>query len=141
MALKVTRGDIWTATVDDRAGGAADKLEALARAGANLEMVFARRTPEQPGKGILFAGPIKGTKATRAAQEAGFAKPDNIHGVRIEGGDKAGLGAKITRALGDASISFRGMTAIVIGRKFVDYIACDTAEDAAKAVAALRKLR
>ena len=33
------------------------------------------------------------------------------------------------------------MTAIVIGRKFVDYIACDTAEDAAKAVAALRKLR
>lgn len=141
MALKVTRGDIWTATVDDRAGGAADKLEALARAGANLEMVFARRTPEQPGKGILFAGPIKGAKAARAAQEAGFSKPDNIHGVRIEGGDKAGLGAKITRALGDAGVSFRGMTAIVIGRKFVDYIACDSAEDAAKAVAALRKLR
>ena len=141
MALKVTRGDIWTATVDDRAGGAADKLDALARAGANLEMVFARRTPEQPGKGILFAGPIKGAKAARAAQEAGFSRPDNIHGVRIEGGDKAGLGAKITRALGDAGISFRGMTAIVIGRKFVDYIACDTAEDAAKAVAALRKLR
>ena len=141
MALKVTRGDIWTATVDDRAGGAADKLDALARAGANLEMVFARRTPEQPGKGILFAGPIKGAKAARAAQEAGFSRPDNIHGVRIEGGDKAGLGAKITRALGDAGISFRGMTAIVIGRKFVDYIACDTAEDVAKAVAALRKLR
>lgn len=141
MALKVTRGDIWTATVDDRAGGAADKLDALARAGANLEMVFARRTPEQPGKGVLFAGPIKGAKAARAAQEAGFSRPDNIHGVRIEGGDKAGLGAKITRALGDAGISFRGMTAIVIGRKFVDYIACDTAEDAAKAVAALRKLR
>ena len=141
MALKVTRGDIWSATVDDRAGGAADKLDALARAGANLEMVFARRTPEQPGKGVLFAGPIKGAKAARAAQEAGFSRPDNIHGVRIEGGDKAGLGAKITRALGDAGISFRGMTAIVIGRKFVDYIACDTAEDAAKAVAALRKLR
>lgn len=141
MALKVSRSDIWTTTIDDRAGGAADKLEALAKAGANLEMVFARRMAEQPGKGILFAGPVKGAKVVRAAQAAGFAKPDNIHGVRIEGGDKPGLGAKIARALGDAGISFRGMTAIAIGRKFVDYIACDSAEDAANAVAALRKLR
>jgi len=35
-------------------------LEALAKAGADLEVVFARRTPEQPGQGILFAGPIAG---------------------------------------------------------------------------------
>ena len=140
MAIKVSRSDVWTAMIDDHAGGAADKLEALAKAGANLEMVFARRTPEQPGKGILFAGPIRGTKVLKAAQEAGFAKPDNIHGVRIEGGDKPGLGAKITRTLGNAGISFRGMTAIAIGAKFISYVACDSAEDAAKAVSALKKL-
>jgi hypothetical protein len=140
MAIKVTRSDAWTVMIDDRAGGAADKLEALARAGADLEMVFARRTPEQPGRGILFVAPVKGAKVVKAAQEAGFAKPDNIHGVRIEGGDKPGLGAKISRALGNAGISFRGMTAIAIGSKFLSWIACDSADDAARAVAALKKV-
>jgi hypothetical protein len=141
MAIKVSRSDVWITTIDDRAGGAADKLEALAKAGADLELVFARRTPEQPGKGILFAWPIKGAKVAKAAQEGGFGKPENIHGVRIEGGDKPGLGAKITRALGNAGISFRGMTAIAIGSKFISYVACDSADDAAKAVAALKKLK
>jgi len=140
MALKATRSDIWSAIVDDRAGGAADRLEALAAAKVNLEMVFARRTPEHPGSGVIFAGPIRGAKVERAAAAAGFSKPDSIHGVRIEGGDKPGLGAKIARALGNAGVSFRGLTAIAVGSKFVSYVACDSADDAAKAVAALRKL-
>src|SRR6266850_7404695 len=133
MAIKASRSDIWSAGIDDRAGGAADKLEALARGGANLEMVFARRTPEQPGRGILFVGPIKGAKATKAAQDAGFTKPESIFGVRVDGGDTAGMGAKISRALGEAGVSFRGMSAIAVGSKFVSYIACDSADDAARA--------
>ena len=140
MALKVTKADIWVATIEDRAGGAADKLEALSKAGANLDMLLARRT-EQPGQGVMFVTPVKGAKAVKAAQEGGFGKPQNIHSVRIEGGDKPGLGAKISRALGDAGVSFRGVSAVAIGRKFISYVACDTAEDATKAVAALKKLR
>jgi hypothetical protein len=140
MAIKVTRNDVWTVMIDDRAGGAADKLEALAKAGANLEMVFARRTPEQPGRGILFAGPIKGKKVTEAALAAGFTRAENMHGVRAEGGDKPGLGAKIARALAGAGISFRGMSAAVVGSKFSSSIVVDSADDAAKAVAALKKL-
>ncbi len=140
MAIKASRNDVWMAVISDRAGGAADKLEALAKAGADLEVVFARRTPEHPGEGILFAGPIEGAKVTRAALEAGFKRSETIHGVRIEGGDKAGLGAKIARSLADAGISFRGMQACVVGTKFLSFIACDSADDAAKAVKALRKL-
>lgn len=140
MALKVTKADIWAATIEDRPGGAADKLEALAKAGANLEMLLARRT-EQPGQGVMFVTPVKGAKATKAAQEAGFGKPQNIYSVRIEGGDKPGLGAKIARALGDAGVNFRGISAVAIGRKFISYIACDSAQDQAKAIAALKKLR
>lgn len=140
MALKVSRYDVWAGTVDDRAGGAADKLEALAKAGANLELVFARRTPEQPGRGILFATPIKGAKVTKAAQESGLSKSNSIYGVKIEGGDKPGLGAKITRALGAAGISFRGVNAMAMGTKFVSYIALDSAEDAERAVKLLKKL-
>src|SRR3954470_6498275 len=123
MAIKATRSEIWSAIVDDRAGGAADRLEELAQAKVNLEMVFARRTPEHPGSGVLFVGPIKGAKAGRAARAAVFSRPAAIHGVRIEGGDKPGLGAKITRALGNAGISFRGLTAVAVGTKFVSYIA------------------
>jgi hypothetical protein len=139
MALKVTKADVWVATIEDRAGGAADKLEALAKAGANLEMVFARRT-ERPGEGVMFVTPLKGAKVVKAAQESGMAKPQNIHSVRIEGGDKPGLGAKIARALGNAGINFRGISAIAMGRKFISYIACDSAEDQAKAVSVLKKL-
>ena len=139
MALKASKAEVWAITIEDRAGSAADKLEALSKAGANLEMVFARRKDE-PGKGVMFVTPVKGAKATKAAQEAGFGKPPNIHSVRIEGGDKPGTGARIARALGNAGVSFRGMSGIAMGKKFISYIACDSAEDAAKAVSVLKKL-
>jgi hypothetical protein len=139
MALKATKAEIWVATIEDRAGGAAEKLDALAQGGANLEMLLARRT-EQPGQGVMFVTPVKGAKAVKAAQAAGFGKPENIHSVRIEGGDKPGLGAKIARALGDAGISFRGVSAVAIGRNFISYIACDSAEDATKALSVLKKV-
>ena len=47
MPLKVTKADVWAATIEDRAGGAADQLEKLSKAGANLEMLLARRSAEQ----------------------------------------------------------------------------------------------
>ena len=140
MALKATRTDMWTCMVDDRAGGTADKLDQLAKAGANLEMVFARRAPEMPDKGLMFVTPIKGAKAVRAADAVGFHKAPGVISVRVEGGDKPGLAARITRTLGDAGVSFRGMTAIAIGRKFISYLALDNEADAAKAVAALKKI-
>ena len=140
MALKATRNDVWIATIEDRAGGAAPVLESLAKAKVNLEMVFARRLPEQPGTGMLIVGPIKGKKAEKAALAAGVARTGAIHGVRVEGGDKPGLGARIARTLGDAGISFRGLTAHAIGRKFVCHLALDSAEDAARAAALLKKL-
>jgi hypothetical protein len=126
MALKVSKADVWAVTIDDRAGGTADKLETLSKAGASLEMLLARRTSEQPGKGVMFVTPLKGKKALDAAQQAGMGKPENIHSVRIEGGDKPGLGSKIARALGNAGVSF---------------IACDSADDQARAIAALKKLK
>ena len=140
MTIKASRSDVWMAIIDDRPGGAAEKLEALARAGADLEVVLARRAPEHPGQGVLFAGPIEGAKVVRAAQEAGFRRSDTIHGVRVEGGDKPGLGGRIARSLAETGISFRGMQASVIGRNFISFIALDSADDAAKAVKVLRKL-
>jgi hypothetical protein len=140
MTIKASRNDVWMAVIDDQAGSVAEKLEALSRAGADLEVVFARRTPEHPGQGILFAGPIEGAKVTRAAQEAGFRRSESIHGIRVEGPDKAGLGGRIARTLADNGISFRGMQGSVVGKNFLSFVALDSDEDAARAVKALRKL-
>src|SRR3954465_15058818 len=139
MALKATKAEVWAATIEDRPGGAAEKLEALARGGASLEMLLARRA-EQRGRGVMFVTPVKGAKAVKAAQAAGFGRPENIHSGRVEGSDKPGLGSKIARALGEARVSFRGVSAVAIGRKFISYIACDNAEDVAKAISVLKKL-
>lgn len=140
MKLNLSRVDMWTATIEDRAGGAADRIEPLAEAGANLEFVFARRMPEQPGRGILFVAPVKGKKAVKAAQAAGLAKSENVCALRIEGADKPGVTAHVLRALANAGISFRALSAAAIGSKFVAYLALDTAADAAKANAVLKKL-
>lgn len=140
MALTVTRADVWTATIEDRPGGAAEKLEPLAQAGANFEFLLARRAPEQPGSGLLFLSPVKGARAIKAARAAGFAKSEDIHTLRIEGSDKAGLAADVSRALTEAGINFRGLSAAAIGRKFVAYLALDTADDARNATAILKKL-
>jgi hypothetical protein len=133
--------DTWAATIEDRPGGLARKLAALAAGGANLEMVIARRTHDKPGMGVVFVAPIKGVRATRAAVAAGFAKAASLHSVRAEGPDRPGLGAAITRALAGAGINLRGLTAAAIGRKCVVYLAIDTAEDAAGAAGILRKVK
>jgi len=140
MKLKLSRAQMWTAMIEDRPGRAADVLDPLAKAGANLEFAFARRAPEQLGKGLLFVVPVKGAKGLRAAQDAGLAKAEGIHTVRVEGADKPGTTAAIARALAGAGISFRALSATAVGRTFVGFLALDSAEDAAKAVGVLKKL-
>ena len=139
MKLKVTRVQVWRATIDDRVGGAADRLDPLKEAGADLEFVFARRTPEQPGAGVVYVAPVRGAKAIRAARAAGYSQPDDIHFLRIEGPNKAGLIGAVTRALADAGISFRGVSAAALGRSGVAYIAFDAAADAARAARVLSR--
>jgi hypothetical protein len=141
MALEITRDEVWAVTIEDRAGATAEKLDAMAKAGANFEFLLARRSPEQPGKGVIFVAPVKGAKVIRAAREAGFEKSDEIHSLRLEGPDKPGLIASVTRALSGAGISFRGLSAAAAGRKFVAHLAVDSADEAKKAAAALKKLR
>jgi hypothetical protein len=140
MALKITKTELWSVTIDDQAGGAAGKIEPLSTAGANFEFVFARRTPERPGKGVVFVTPVKGAKVVQAAKSAGFEKSANMHSLRVEGSDKPGAVARIMRSLAGAAISFRAVSANAVSRKFVCYVALDSAEDAARAASLLRKL-
>ena len=138
MALKITKTEVWAASIQDKPGGMAEKLEALAEAGAALEFVVARRAPDKPGTGVLFVAPLASDKAVQAAKAAAFTRSDSLHSVRIEGPDQAGLGARLTRKLADAGINLRGLSAAAIGNRFVCYLALDSDADADKAADLLK---
>lgn len=140
MKFKVSRAEMWSATIGDRVGGAAAVLDPVAKAGANFEFLLGRRASEQPGKGLLFVLPVKGAKVVKAAQAVGLAKATGIHTLKIEGSDKPGTSAAIVGALASAGISFRAISAIAVGKKFSGYLALDSAADAAKAASVLKKL-
>ena len=139
MKFNVTRTQVWAAPMEDRPGALAEKLGALAGAGANLDFVIARRAPERPGKGVVFVTPVKGIKASRAAKAAGFAPAKSMHSVRIEGMDQPGIAARMAQTLADAGVNLRGCSGAVIGPNFVAHLALDSEQDARKALALLRK--
>ena len=139
MAYSVKKVDVWAGEIADRPGGLAEKIQFLSDAGANLEFIIARRAADKPGTGVVFVTPIKGAKQKSAAQGAGFAGTDSLHSVRVEGPDKAGLGAKMTKAISETGINLRGLSAAALGRRAVSYLAFDSAADADSAVSILRK--
>jgi hypothetical protein len=140
MPYTVQKVDVWAGEIEDRPGGLAEKLEVLAKAGASLEFLISRRSPENPGKGVVFLTPIKGASQKRAASEAGLATTSSLHSVRVDGPDRPGLGNKMMRALADAGINLRGVSGAALGRKSVSYFAFDNAEDAARAIKLLKKI-
>lgn len=137
MDFKVTKVDVWAGEIEDRPGALAEKLETLKNTGANLEFVIARR--DQPGKSVVFLAPLKGASQTRAAKQAGLAKTTSLHSLRLEGPNQRGLGALITRALADAGINLRGLSAAALKRSHVTYFAFDRSEDARRAGQILKK--
>ena len=139
MAYSVKKVDVWAGEIADRPGGLAEKIQSLSNAGANLEFLIARRAADKPGTGVVFVTPIKGAKQKSAAQGSGLATTDSVHSVRVEGPDKAGLGAKMTKAIADAGINLRGLSAATLGRRAVSYLAFDSAAEADSAVSILRK--
>ena len=140
MALKVTQVGVWRGDLRDAPGGLADALEAMARGGASVEFVIARRNDNQPGIGQVFVTPLKGKRAADAARAAGLSEASNVPTLRVEGADRPGLGSRITRAIADAGVNVRGVSAAVIGNKFVAYIGLDSNADAESAARALKSV-
>ena len=140
MKLEVTRVEVWIASMKDTPGALAEKLDALAAAGADLDFVFARLSPEKPGTGVVFLAPTKGARQAAAARKAGFKKGKRLFTICVAGANKAGVGSTITGAIADAGLTMQGFSAHVIGRKFVLHIAFATSADATKASRVLKKL-
>lgn len=141
MALEVKKVDVYSAEIEDRPGALAEKLAPLAEAKVDLAFAIARRKPDSPGKGVVYLGPITTAKGKKAAQAAGLAPAAELAALRIEGPNKPGALHAVTKALAEAGINLRGVSASVIGKRWVCFLAFDTADDAQKAARVLKKVK
>ena len=137
MPYEVTKIEVWAGDLPNHPGTLAQRLEAFAKAGANLEFVIARRKSEDTSR--AFFAPVRGKKQQQAAIDLGVQKAVGLHALRIEGPDKPGLGACLTKSLGDAGINLRGLSAASLGKRSVCYVAFATAEEAKRAGRILQK--
>ena len=132
MRMDIDRVDVWAASIEDRPGGLAKKLDALAQADIDLEFVNARRAPDKPGKGVVFVMPVKGARKIRAAKKAGFEKTISLHGIRIATGNKPGFSSELAQKIADAGINLRAFSGASISNRAIFYLAFDTDADVNK---------
>jgi hypothetical protein len=139
MELTIEQVNVWAASIRDEVGGMEHLLAGLRDAGADLDFILARRTPDKPGMGVLFVTPLRGDAEIAAAAELGFNVTSSVHSVRVEGDNRAGVAAELTEKLSAAGINLRGFSAAIIGHRFIIYIGLDSSEDATKAVETLQR--
>ena len=138
MPYTISKVDVWAGDIPNRPGTLAGVLEGLADAGAQLEFMIARRVNDNTSR--VFVAPVKGVKQQRAASSVGLTRAKGMHSLRIEGPDRAGLGAEIARAVADKGINLRGASAASIGRKAVFYLAVEAEPARKDAIRSVRKL-
>ena len=138
MAYVVKKIEVWAGDFLNRPGVLARLLEALSHAGAELEFLVGRRVSEKTSR--VFVAPLNGKRQKAVANEVGFVSARGMHAIRIEGPDRAGLGAEIARAVAAAGINIRGVSAAAIHRNAVFYLGFKTEDEARKAAATIRGL-
>ena len=139
MNLIIERVDVWAASIKDEPGGLAKILTELREVGADLEFIIARRALEEPGTGVVFLAPLRGDAEISAATTLGFNVTTSVQAVRVEGDNEPGIAALMTEKLAAAGINLRGLSAAVMGARFIIYIGLDNATDAVKVVNILQQ--
>ena len=131
--FKMFRVHVYSAKIEDKPGGVAAKLKALAEAGVHLEYVHSERAAGQPGMGELIVAP----KAVKTEQDTvksqGFRETAEPIVMRFQGDDKTGLGSRVTMEWEKAGINLHGLMMAVIDGRFIGYAQFDHVEDANKA--------
>jgi hypothetical protein len=138
MAQKVSKIDVWTCEIDDRPGALDARLGPLAAAGADLTFCVARRQADKPGRAVVFLGPLKGAKQTKAAEGAGLRRATELAALHFEGPNKPGSAHAVTELLSDSGINMRGLLAATIGKTFMLVLAFDSNDDADRALKAIK---
>lgn len=138
MDLLVEQVEVWAAGIPDQPGGLARVLTTLRDAGADLQLIIARRSPDRPGEGVVFVAPLRGDREMLAAAVAGFNVTQKQHCVRVMGRNQPGIAAALAEDLAEAGINLRGFSAAAIGSQFVAYVAVDSQAEADQATTVLK---
>jgi len=136
MSYTINKIDVWAADIPNQAGTLSRLLEGVSKAGGQLEFMIARKVND--GTSRVFLAPIKGPKQQKAATGVGLARAAGMRSLRVEGPDRAGLGAKITQAVAEKGINLRGASAAAVGKKAVFYLAVESDQDLKAAIRAVR---
>lgn len=140
MKLITTQVEVWSVEIDDKAGGLARTLRAIADFGVDLDHVMAQRQPDKAGKGILFVSTPGNRMQLDRVPDLGLHRASNRPMLKIEGPDTPGTGSQLARAIADAGVNMRSFTGGVLGHRFACYVEFDTAQDRDKADAAIQAL-
>jgi hypothetical protein len=138
--FKMFRVHVYHTMVDDKPGGTATKLKALAEAGVHVEYVHSERADGKPGLGELFVAPRQIKTEMDLVKKAGFHEVQEPIVMRFEGDDKTGLGGRVTMEWEKAGINLHGLMMAVMNGKFVGFAQFDTADDANKAAHLLAQI-
>jgi hypothetical protein len=128
--MTVKNVQLWILHGADRKGLLADALEPLA--------VMGYRYPAELDRAAVEVFPID-PPLEAAARKAGF-QPSETPCLLVEGDDRKGLGAEISRALANAGINMGFLVAETMGKKFSAAIGLATGQDATAAAKAIESL-
>jgi hypothetical protein len=137
MALSVKKITLWRKEVGNEPGVLAGVLEPLAAAGANLRVVMGYTFPGDPSRAAIEVYPVSGKRAAQAASAAGLA-PAPISCLLVEGEDRPGLGAAMSRGVASAGVNMSFLIAETVGRKFSAVFGFASDADAAAAAKAIK---
>lgn len=140
MAVSVKQITLWRSEVGNRPGILASALGPLAEAGADLRVVMAYRFPGDESRAAVELYPVSGKKAQAAARRAGLSA-SGIPTLLVEGDDRPGIGAAMTRSMAQAGINLAFFVAQVVRRRYAAVIGFDSPADAKKAAPLLRKAK
>ena len=140
MAVSVKQVTLWRSEVANRPGALADALEPLARAGANLRVVMGYRIPGDENRAAIEVYPVSGKKAAAAARGAGLSD-SGIPALLVDGDDRPALGAAIASGIAQAGINLIFLMAQVVGRRYSAVLGFESAADAKKAAAVIKKAK
>jgi hypothetical protein len=140
MAVRVKKITVFRAEVDNRAGALARVLEGLNAAKASLDVVMGYRVPGQHERAVIEVWPVSGKKLAQAAEAAGL-RPTDTPTLLVQGDDRPGLGHAMARALADAGINMVFLVAQVVGRRYSAVFGFESAADAERATALLKKAK
>jgi hypothetical protein len=140
MSFRISRIDVWSAEVPDRPGAAAAILDALSRAGADLQFLFTRPHPSRSDRTIIFLAPVAGPEQERAARSVGLAPAPDTPMLCVEGDNEPGIGSQIMGWLAVAGINLRGLSISALGNRFAAYLAFDNPDSATSALQVLASM-